>query len=110
MTLQVNPTGLADAIGGGGNFMDMLSMTSPQGAAVKMGADVVGALLGKTTSSSATSDGRLDGSNWNVNFGAGGITSSAQKSETAKADATNWITIGAAVVALAIVVRAWRKG
>lgn len=110
MTLQVNPTGLADAIGGGGNFMDMLSMTSPQGAAVKMGADMVAQILGKPVSSGAATDGRLDGSNWNVNFGSGGITSSAQKSETAKADVTNWITIGAAIVALAIVVRAWKKG
>lgn len=87
----------------GGGFMDMLSMTSPSGAMLKLGGEALGAVLGRPVSSSATSTGALDSSGWNISFGSGSITSSAQKT-----DAVNWMLIAGALIALAIVVRAWK--
>lgn len=85
-------------------FMDMLSLTSPQGAAIKLGSEALGAILGKPISSSASSPGVMDGSGWNVNFGDGSITSSASKPS-----AMNWMSIGIGVVFLIVAVKMWRK-
>lgn len=85
-------------------FMDMLSMTSPQGAAIKLGSEALGAILGKPISSSASSPGSIDSSGWNVNFGEGNITSSASKPSGA-----NWLSIGMGLVFMIVAVKMWRK-
>lgn len=88
-----------------GGLLDQLSVTTPQGAAIKLGGEALGAILGKPISSSATSGGTLDSSGWNIVFGDGDITSTAKK-----ADPANWLMIGGALIALALVVRAWKRG
>lgn len=63
----------------------------------------------KTSSapSAALSGGMFDASNWNVNFGSGGISSSA-KAASETAPATNMLMICAVLLGLAMMVKAWK--
>lgn len=86
------------------SIMGMLNSASP--GVLSAGASVLGSALAptpKTTTVTSASNGTLDGSGWNVNFGGGSITSTASKDNP-----VTWIVIGAGLIALAIVVRAWK--
>jgi len=90
------------------DIMGVLNSASPD--VLSAGAKVLGSALAPTpTTNTSGANGNpfagSDNSGWNVNFGSGGITSSATKTQD---NPTTWIIIGAALIALAIVVRAWR--
>ena len=82
--------------------MGLLNSASP--GVLGAGASVLGAAVSKAPSTTTSgSNGMFDGSGWNVNFGGGSITSTASKDNP-----VTWIVVGAGLIALAIVVRAWR--
>jgi hypothetical protein len=88
------------------NPMDLLNSASP--SVLNAGAKVLGAALSPTPVTSGVTgnqEAKNDNSGWNVNFGSGGITSTATAT---KDNPVTWIIIGAGLIALAIVVRAWR--
>ena len=85
----------------------MLAGAGPWGAV----AAAVAAIAQTTNSSAVNQDVDFVHSGWNVNFGSGSITSKADKTATpAGASATNWIGIAAALIALALIARAYKKG
>lgn len=71
------------------------------------GASMLGGMAGKSNQSSAGAEQSsvFDSSNWNVNFGGGTIDSTASKSSESP---VNWIVMAAGLLALALMVRAWK--
>lgn len=93
--------------GGGADIMGALGigaamMSGPPGWAA-LAAGVATKALSATQQSSASQNVGFDSSGWNVNFGSGSITSSADK-----ASSMNWLMIGGALIGLALMVRAWK--
>lgn len=88
-----------------------MAAANPWLAAATIAAPVLGQALKDTPNlSSATQNVGFDSSNWNVNFGGGTITSTAEKTQTAQATANpvSWVFMAAGVLSLALVVRAWK--
>jgi hypothetical protein len=74
---------------GGSFFQGLKSMIPPLSFSASSGPSQAG--------------GMFDGSGWNVNFGGGSITSSAQKDQ-----GLNWLPIAAGLIGLALLIRAWK--
>lgn len=104
---------------GGSKVMDMLGLLgsgSPQGAAINAGAQLLGSMLGKSTASAsdARQNSSFDSSNWNVSFGSGGITSSAQKttenpSGLFSGAGGGWVGMATSLLGLALMIKAFKK-
>lgn len=76
------------------------SVANPYAAA----AGALGAMAGTTATSGSTgnkNDAAIDNSGWNVNFGSGSITSSADKREAL----SQWVTIASGIAALLVILK-----
>ena len=76
------------------------SVANPYAAA----ASALGAMTGTTATSGSTgnkNDAAIDNSGWNVNFGSGSITSSADKREAL----SQWVTIASGSAALLVILK-----